>query len=89
MTGAMRVRYGMPQLCISVLLGVSETLLQDERAVLVVLIDVGLALRLRACRFAASTGSGSLECLGSSKPPGSPVFRCDALKRVTEIFLFS
>jgi len=43
---------------VSVLLGVPETLLQDERAALEVLADVGLAPRLRLVPIRRSRGSG-------------------------------
>ena len=44
---------------ISVLLGVPETLLQDERAALEVLADVGLAPRLRLVPIQRKPGSGA------------------------------
>jgi hypothetical protein len=43
---------------ISVLLGVPETLLQDERAALEVLAEVGLAPRLRLVPIHRNRGSG-------------------------------
>ena len=43
---------------VSVLLGVPETLLQDERAALEVLADVGLAPRLRLVPIRRDRGSG-------------------------------
>lgn len=43
---------------ISVLLGVPETLLQDERAALEVLADVGLAPRLRLVPIRGNRGFG-------------------------------
>ena len=43
---------------VSVLLGVPETLLQDERAALEVLADVGLAPRLRLVPIHRDRGSG-------------------------------
>jgi hypothetical protein len=43
---------------VSVLLGVPETLLQDERAALEVLAEVGLAPRLRLVPIRRSRGSG-------------------------------
>ncbi len=43
---------------VSVLLGVPETLLQDERAALEVLADVGLAPRLRLVPIHRNRGSG-------------------------------
>jgi hypothetical protein len=43
---------------VSVLLGVPETLLQDERAALEVLADVGLAPRLRLVPIRRDPGSG-------------------------------
>lgn len=43
---------------VSVLLGVPETLLQDERAALEVLADVGLAPRLRLVPIRGDRGSG-------------------------------
>jgi hypothetical protein len=43
---------------ISVLLGVPETLLQDERAALEVLAEVGLAPRLRLVPIHRDRGSG-------------------------------
>jgi hypothetical protein len=43
---------------VSVLLGVPETLLQDERAALEVLADVGLAPRLRLVPIRRNRGSG-------------------------------
>jgi hypothetical protein len=43
---------------VSVLLGVPETLLQDERAALEVLADVGLAPRLRLVPIRRDCGSG-------------------------------
>jgi hypothetical protein len=43
---------------ISVLLGVPETLLEDERAALEVLADVGLAPRLRLVPIHRNRGSG-------------------------------
>jgi hypothetical protein len=43
---------------VSVLLGVPETLLQDERAALEVLADVGLAPRLRLVPIHRDHGSG-------------------------------
>jgi hypothetical protein len=43
---------------VSVLLGVPETLLQDERAALEVLADVGLAPRLRLVPIHRGRGSG-------------------------------
>lgn len=43
---------------ISVLLGVPDTLLQDERAALEVLADVGLAPRLRLVPIRRDRGSG-------------------------------
>ena len=43
---------------ISVLLGVPETLLQDERAALEVLAEVGLAPRLRLVPIHRNPGSG-------------------------------
>ncbi|TVS77709.1 hypothetical protein [Mycobacterium helveticum] len=43
---------------VSVLLGVPETLLQDERAALEVLADVGLAPRLRLVPIRRARGSG-------------------------------
>jgi hypothetical protein len=43
---------------VSVLLGVPETLLQDERAALEVLADVGLAPRLRLVPIHHDRGSG-------------------------------
>jgi hypothetical protein len=44
---------------ISVLLGVPETLLQDERAALEVLAEVGLAPRLRLVPIHRNHGSGA------------------------------
>jgi hypothetical protein len=43
---------------VSVLLGVPETLLRDERAALEVLADVGLAPRLRLVPIHRARGSG-------------------------------
>jgi hypothetical protein len=43
---------------VSVLLGVPQTLLQDERAALEVLADVGLAPRLRLVPIRRDRGSG-------------------------------
>lgn len=43
---------------VSVLLGVPETLLEDERAALEVLADVGLAPRLRLVPIHRDRGSG-------------------------------
>jgi hypothetical protein len=43
---------------VSVLLGVPQTLLQDERAALEVLADVGLAPRLRLVPIRRDHGSG-------------------------------
>ncbi|MGA7051262.1 MAG: hypothetical protein WBZ37_08285 [Mycobacterium sp.] len=43
---------------VSVLLGVPKTLLQDERAALEVLADVGLAPRLRLVPIHRNRGSG-------------------------------
>jgi hypothetical protein len=43
---------------VSVLLGVPETLMQDERAALEVLADVGLAPRLRLVPIHRNRGSG-------------------------------
>ncbi|WP_025735126.1 hypothetical protein [Mycobacterium genavense] len=43
---------------VSVLLGVPETLLQDERAALEVLAEVGLAPRLRLVPIHRNRGSG-------------------------------
>ncbi len=43
---------------VSVLLGVPETLLQDERAALEVLADVGLAPRLRLVPIRRDRGAG-------------------------------
>ncbi|HYB83641.1 MAG TPA: hypothetical protein VED43_18805 [Mycobacterium sp.] len=43
---------------VSVLLGVPETLLQDERAALEVLAEVGLAPRLRLVPIRRDRGSG-------------------------------
>jgi hypothetical protein len=43
---------------VSVLLGVPETLLEDERAALQVLADVGLAPRLRLVPIRRNRGSG-------------------------------
>jgi hypothetical protein len=43
---------------VSVLLGVPQTLLQDERAALEVLADVGLAPRLRLVPIHRDRGSG-------------------------------
>lgn len=43
---------------VSVLLGVPETLLQDERAALEVLADVGLAPRLRLVPIRRGRGAG-------------------------------
>ncbi|WP_407687604.1 hypothetical protein [Mycobacterium sp. HUMS_1102779] len=43
---------------VSVLLGVPETLLQDERAALEVLADAGLAPRLRLVPIRRARGSG-------------------------------
>ncbi len=43
---------------VSVLLGVPDTLLQDERAALEVLADVGLAPRLRLVPIRRARGSG-------------------------------
>ena len=49
---------GCQDCVVSVLLGVPETLLQDERAALEVLAEVGLAPSCVWCRFAATSGSG-------------------------------
>src|SRR5437763_14598404 len=46
---------------VSVLLGVPETLLQDERAALEVLADVGLAPRLRLVPIHRGRGSGGAQ----------------------------
>jgi hypothetical protein len=49
---------GCQDCVISVLLGVPETLLQDERAALEVLAEVGLAPRLRLVPLHRHPGSG-------------------------------
>jgi hypothetical protein len=49
---------GCDDCVVSVLLGVPETLLQDERAALEVLADAGLAPRLRLVPIRPNRGSG-------------------------------
>jgi len=52
-------RARLPRFCVvSVLLGVPETLLYDERAALEVLAEVGLAPRLRLVPIRRDLGSG-------------------------------
>jgi hypothetical protein len=49
---------GCPDCVVSVLLGVPDTLLRDERAALEVLAEVGLAPRLRLVPMHRQRGSG-------------------------------
>jgi hypothetical protein len=49
---------GCPDCVVSVLIGVPETLLQDERAALEVLAEVGLAPRLRLVPIRRDRDSG-------------------------------
>ncbi|WP_082947431.1 hypothetical protein [Mycobacterium sp. E2479] len=49
---------GCPDCVVSVILGVPDTLLQDERAALEVLAEVGLAPRLRLVPIRRVRGSG-------------------------------